>query len=77
MTGQIRLRIAVHGYFQTSAESFDQLIAEYLPATPSDLRARLQTLSDEEYGEAIDYSDLNTVTECLMVLAELRGLATN
>lgn len=75
--GHIAMRVTTHGCYQTSAESFDLLIAEYLPALPAELRAKLQRYADEEFGAGIDYSDLTTVTECLMVLAELRGYATN
>ncbi|WP_031513670.1 hypothetical protein [Streptomyces sp. NRRL F-5123] len=77
MFGHVRLRVTTHGSFQTSPESFDRLMAEYLPASPAELRAKLQRFSDEQHGSSIDYSDLTTVTECLMVLAELRGFATN
>ncbi|MEU5403732.1 hypothetical protein ABZ348_31085 [Streptomyces sp. NPDC005963] len=73
----IRTYIPGRGQYQTSAERFDQLIAEYLPASPASLRAELQRLSDEEHGGHIDYSDLATVTECLLILGELRGFATN
>jgi hypothetical protein len=76
-TGHITMRVTTHGWFQTSAESFDRLMAEYLPASPAELRDKLQRYADENFGAGIDYSDLTTVTECLMVLAELRGYATN
>ncbi|MEU9605441.1 hypothetical protein [Streptomyces sp. NPDC048057] len=71
------MNVTTHGQFQTSAEGFDRLIAQYLPASVESLRAQLQKFSDEEHGAGIDYSDLTTVTECLLVLAELRGFATN
>ncbi|MFE1842058.1 hypothetical protein [Streptomyces sp. NPDC059515] len=80
-TGHIRLQIAAHGQYQTSVDSFDLLLAEFisgtLPQSLDGLRAELQRLSDEEFGFDIDFSDLSTVTECLLVFAELRGLATN
>jgi hypothetical protein len=75
-SGHIAMRITSHGWYQTTAERFDQLVAEYLPASVGDLRAQLQGISNDE-GWDIDYSDLTTVTECLFVLAELRGYATN
>lgn len=75
-TGHITMRVGSHGFYQTSAEGFDYLLGEYLPASPAGLRDTIQRLSDE-MGQDIDYSDLRTITECLMVLAELRGMATN
>ncbi|MFJ3775243.1 hypothetical protein ACIPX0_26465 [Streptomyces sp. NPDC090075] len=74
--GHVEARITTHGWFQTSVERFDQLITEYLPATVEGLRAQLQQIAADD-GSDIDYSDLTTVTECLLVLAELRGFATN
>jgi hypothetical protein len=75
--GHVRMYVTNHGQYQTSADRFDQLIAEYLPASVESLRAQLQKFSDEEFGGGIDYSDLTSVTECLMILGELRGFATN
>ncbi|QJD50722.1 hypothetical protein SEA_ISSMI_76 [Streptomyces phage Issmi] len=79
-SGHIAMRITHHGWYQTSAEHFDQLLAEFiagtLPQSMEGLRAELQRISKDD-GWDIDYSDLTTVTECLMIFAELRGLATN
>lgn len=75
--GHVKLYIQRHGSYQTSAERLDHLIATYLPASVEELRSKLQHFSDTEHGAGIDYSDLRTVTECLMVLAELHGYATN
>ncbi|WJN62614.1 hypothetical protein [Streptomyces phage phiScoe1] len=75
--GHVRMYVTTHGQYQTSAERFDQLIAEYLPASVESLRAEVDRLGNEEHGLGIDYSDLTTVTECLLILGELRGFATN
>lgn len=42
-------------------------MSRHLPASVEELRAKLQ---ERVEGTDIDYSDLQTVTECLMVLAE-------
>ncbi|AFU62049.1 hypothetical protein phiHau3_71 [Streptomyces phage phiHau3] len=80
-TGHVRLQIAAHGQYQTSVDSFDLLLSEFisgaLPQSVDALRAELQRVSDEEFGHGLDFSDLSTVTECLLIFAELRGLATN
>lgn len=68
---RITLRSTVHGSFQVSAESLDRLMDRYLPASPAQLRKIIAERSE------VDYSDLTTITECLMVLGELDGLATN
>jgi hypothetical protein len=74
--GHIAMRVASHGQFQVSAQSMDHLIETFLPARVEELRSHLQRFSDD-MGQGIDYSDLTTVTECLMVLGELNGMATN
>lgn len=68
----ITMVVGKHGQFQTSAGSLDSLMERYLPASPTQLRAVIAQRS-----EIVDYDDLTTITECLMVLAELDGLATN
>jgi hypothetical protein len=70
----LKITIGTHGAFQTYAARFDLLIARYLPASPRQLRALIEERAE---GSGIDYSDLDSVTECLMVLAEYDGLATN
>ncbi|AVO22564.1 hypothetical protein PBI_PAEDORE_81 [Streptomyces phage Paedore] len=71
-TDRITMNIKGHGQYQTDAEHFDMLMARHLPASVEELRAQIQERTTE-----IDYSDLATVTECLMVLAEYSGYATN
>ncbi|MGW5130862.1 hypothetical protein [Streptomyces sp. NPDC004135] len=76
-TDKVKLQIKGHGYYETDAHHFDELIAELLPTSVEELRAKLQRYSDEQHGGGIDYSDLETVTECLFVFGELYGYATN
>jgi hypothetical protein len=71
---RITLRSSEHGQFQVSAESLDRLMDRYLPASPRQLRKLIEERAD---GSGIDYSDLTTITECLMVLGEYDGFATN
>ncbi len=73
-TDYITVNITGHGTYQTRAGALDLLIGRYLPASVAELRAKIEEKSD---GMDIDYSDLSTVTECLMVLAEYDGYATN
>lgn len=75
--GHVALCIPRHGQFETDVTSFDGLIAEYGSWSLESLRAKIQKVSVEEFGSDIDYSDLRTVTECLFILVELTGLATN
>ena len=75
--GHVSIYIAAHGAYETSAASFDALMTEYAGTPLPRLRADIQKLSDEQHGGGIDYSDLRTVTECLFILAELSGMATN
>lgn len=75
--GHLALYIAAHGQYETDTASFDALLAEYGTWSLPRLRAALQKLSDEQHGGGIDYSDLRSVTECLFIMAELSGMATN
>lgn len=75
--GHVSLYIAAHGAYETSIEALDGLMAEHAAKSLPKLRKEIQTFSDEEHGGGIDYSDLRTITECLFILAELHGLATN
>lgn len=71
----IRITIEGHGQFQTTAEAFDLVMSRYLPASTASLRTLVNERMHQAHG--LDYSDLHTATECLMVLAELDGFATN
>jgi hypothetical protein len=75
--GHLALYIPAHGQYETDTASFDTLLAEYGTWSLPLLRGAIQKLATEEHGMNIDYSDLRTVTECLFVMAELSGLATN
>lgn len=75
--GHVALYIAAHGQYQTDTASFDALLTEYGHLPVDKLRATVQKLGDEQHGGGIDYSDLRSVTECLFIMAELSGMATN
>lgn len=75
--GHVALYIPAHGQYETDTASFDALLTEYGTWTLPRLREAVQKLATEEHGMDIDYSDLRTVTECLFVMAELSGMATN
>ena len=75
--GHVRAEIPGRGQYQTDTASFDALLAEYGSWDVKRLKAKLQKRSDEQHGGGIDYSDLRSVTECLFIMAELSGLATN
>jgi hypothetical protein len=75
--GHVSLRITDHGAYQTDIASFDALWAEYGHLKLDELRAQIQKFSDEQHGGGIDYSDLRTLTECMFIMAELSGMATN
>lgn len=75
--GHVALYIPVHGSYETTPQVLDMLMAEHLPDSVAGLRRKIQKFSDEEHGGGIDYSDLRSITECLFILAELHGHATN
>lgn len=73
----IRAEIPGRGRYTTTAEALDELLAEKapfsLPALKRDIRhvAREELGFDDEYLASVD--SLKTITECLLVLAELTG----
>ncbi len=69
---RVSMTVGVHGHFETSAEGFDYVLGRYLPASVGELRSIIC-----ERSPGIDYSDLIAVSQCLMILAELDGFATN
>jgi hypothetical protein len=73
-TDKITLYIKGHGQYQVAAASLDELIETHLPASVDQLR---REISEREGRPEHDFADLQTVTECLMILGELSGLATN
>ncbi len=62
-----------HGTYQCSTASLDLMISRYLPASP----AELSELINEREGRPDNFYRCATVTEALLILAELDGLATN
>lgn len=61
-----------YGQFQTNPFLLDIVISKYLPASPEQLNA----LIVERRGEYLE-GKYETVIECLMVLAQFDGYATN
>lgn len=78
MTENFGLNIPGHGWFQTNAKNLDILLMKHMPATAEELRAfiRGNITMMEGAEDAKRYDDLRTVTECLLVIAQLTGLAT-
>lgn len=74
ITDKITINITGHGQFQTSVNDFDRMMSRYLHNSPYELRKKIAERSD--YPEE-HYSDVHTVTELLMILAEFDGFATN
>lgn len=71
--GTIRAEIAGHGQYETTFAAFEAVQAMY----DNDRLDRLYQMLKEEHGDpGYDTSGL-TRTECLMILQELRGHATN
>lgn len=74
ITDKITINITGHGQFQTDANHFDLMISRYLHDSPNGLRKKITERSVYPAGH---YDDVHTVTELLMILAELDGFATN
>jgi hypothetical protein len=72
--GLITMEVGGHGQFQTTAGSLDRLMAEYAGYDVAALRTEIKDLVGDRYYEV---SDITTRFACLMILAELKGLATN
>jgi hypothetical protein len=74
VTDTIKVNIKGHGHYQLSVAGLDRVITAYLPASVSQLRDEICKTNGAEPRE---YADLVTVTECLVILGELHGYATN
>jgi hypothetical protein len=72
---RVTVQIKGLGTYQTTAEGLDLMIMKYLPSSISQLRSVIVNLEPERTSEEL--ANLRTITECLMVLAELNGYATN
>jgi hypothetical protein len=66
-TPVIRIRNG-HGEFLATVEAVDQGIAEFLPASPDELRAVMLRLVPDG-----DYSDVHSVTEFLVMIMATAG----
>lgn len=69
----ITVRSKRHGTYQCEAASLDIMIMRYLPATLAELNVML----NERHGTEPGYFEAQSLTEALMILAELDGYATN
>ena len=72
-TGTIRAEIAGHGQYETTFRAFEA-VQELYDGDP--LRTLYRYLKEAQGDPEYDTSGL-TRTECLMILQELRGHATN
>lgn len=78
VTVSLQFPVPGHGAYKVRVEALDVVMARYLPGLVMDgslvreLKERINERSDAQ-GGGIDYSDLTTVTECLLVLAEYDG----
>lgn len=70
----ISITIDGHGEFRVTPNQMDRSIARYLPDSPFGLRVKIDAHDRNQFPSG-HYSDLLTVTECLIVLAELDGPA--
>lgn len=70
MTDELSIHLTGHGEFRVTADQMDRTLAHYLPASPYDLRQKIDAHPNST--EAPGHFDrLITVTEYLMVLAYL------
>lgn len=70
ITDTIGITITGHGVYACSANEMDRTIARHLPASPYDLRQKIDSHPNNTHA-AGHYDGLITVTEHLMVLADL------
>lgn len=68
----ITLHSEVHGTYQCTPHSLHVMMRRYLPAK----REELEQIITERLGDSVTYP-LSSVTEGLMILAELDGYGTN
>lgn len=72
-TDRIRLESSAHGQYECRAEDFDKIMAEYEFFTLTELQREIE----EREGYSADSYRITSRTEAYMILAELRGFATN
>ena len=69
MTDEISIMISGLGEYRVTALQFDQALTHYLPASPFDLRRKINTHPNNSHEAGIDHLMLRS--ELLMVLAWL------
>lgn len=72
-TDRIRLESSVHGQYECHAADLDVIITQYRGYT----LPQLQSMIESDQGVPHDSYKINSLTEAYMILAELRGYATN
>jgi hypothetical protein len=61
-----------HGTFTTTGLGLDLVLSAHLPASPNQIRAELASRCPD-----IDYSDIHSVTEALVMIADMDYPATS
>jgi hypothetical protein len=75
MAGHDKIAVGLSGlgWFETTADGMDRAMTYYLPASPYELRQKVE-LHDNNPFPTGHYRELDTVFACLVVLAYLDGL---
>lgn len=76
MNDELALYLTGHGTYRCTADEMDRALAHYLPASPFDLRQKIDNHPNNTEAPG-HFDDLITVTEYLMVLAYLDGRPTD
>jgi hypothetical protein len=74
MHDQMTVHLSGHPAVTITTFSLDQAMAHYLPASVYDLHRKIDGHKNNEFQPG-HYRNLDTVTECLMVLADLDSSA--
>jgi hypothetical protein len=69
--GIVAVEIKSHGRYRTTAADLDALIREHLPTSLG--VEQLWARADEITGGTVDYRDVTTLTEMLLIIADLSG----
>lgn len=72
-TDRIRLESSTHGQYECRASDLDVIIAQYSGYTIAQLQSMIESEEGYEHGSY----KINSRVEGFMILAELRGYATN
>lgn len=64
---RVSVDLGDHGTYSAPAMLVDAMISKHLPASPNQLRAKVEAVTD---GMPIDWSDVSDATAFLVVLAD-------